>query len=538
MKKKVKVPFIQKLVSVAYRRIEKEFDSSEKKQMYEQVASKVNQIDSRISVQNIIERLDDGGKFYLARYNKTDKAKEAGSYFPADNVLFVWNVISPRIVFHECMHKLQRQKERLLSDKFTAFKEGAVEYTTEQAYSDGSSRLQSIGNTDVQLNFSEDTKYPIEVAIVSQMNQILGQNRVVTSVLNGDFQWQEDFKNTYGKELFNQVSAILSVLHKKSDFQQEDKTLDQIKTVQYHLLTNCFDQKLQTCVTEKDYLCYLAELQQFQPFLIGIKGDKTYEYYQKTVYEQIEEKFKTKGYSMNKIKDYSYKPAEYNPLITEEKQRKQGKHHLMGIARDMVENDQEIQLKNYTRKMDRNHLGYDILQRDGKLISCCIWNGKGWSIGNNPQKQTNSDLRNQLKLTPSQTLYSVNQVYIIEEENGDVSILDTSRETNKKYENFEEIDLTISSYAVNTQLPIYLKREKADKKERERLQKKEAKKHKGKLLLPESTISHQEERKQFKESMKIEHFNQDIVFDHEKNKQIEKQSSEVEESLNGFEEEL
>lgn len=510
-KREKKIGIISKLINPELRKIKSILTENEKQEIYERIVQKAKEILPDMDPKEIYDKLNDSGNIVIGNvYQKNTGFGGVKAYYnAASNLLFLHSKEPDRSQFHECMHKLQRKINNTILDKKypIGLNEGAVEYTTERAYGDGTSGYLSIGNYDVRINFSADTIYEIEVAMINQINQILGNDRVIKSVLNGNIQWTEDFKKEYGEERFKDISKLVNQLHKKANTQKDTKTIEQIQKCQEILLT-CYDEKLKSCITEQDFINYLQDLQEFQTCQIGIEGDRTYEFYQKTMFEKIKEIFISKGYSMNKLNNYIYAEPKYNPTMTIQKQLKGQELDMIGIARDCVDTEQMHQLSEYTRKMDPNNLGYDLIQRDGKLISCRIWKEKAWQIYEKPTVVGNKLLKSKFNISESQTLYQINEnVFIVENSDGNVELYDLNKSTTQKIDNFEQIDIGIPEQVFNSRIEKFIKSEKRDRRIQERANRKMLKDNKPIAMLPEGNSEVQiDESKRFRESMRRENF--------------------------------
>lgn len=512
-KREKKIGIIDKIINPQLRKV-RILSEIEKKEIYDNVVQKAKELVPDINEEEIYNRLNDSGNIVIGKENnKSISISSSRAYYiEASNLIFLYSKNSKRTIFHESMHKLQRKiNKKLVSIKYPiGINEGAVEYTAERAYGDGTSRFLYVGNYDLRMNFSEDAIYEIEVAIISQINQILGNDRVIKSVLNGDISWTEEFKKEYGENNFYNVCKLVNKLHHKSMTQRDVKTIKQIQECQ-NILLKCYDEKFKYCITEQDYLNYLQDLQKFQTCQIGIEGDKSYEYYQKTMFEKIKEIFISKGYSINKLNNYIYKEPEYNPTMTVEKQVKGLEIDILGIARDCAVTDKIHELSEYTRKMDPNNLGYDIIQRDGKLISCRVWKEKSWQSCYNPIVIEDKTIKNKFNMEENQVLYKIDEnIFIVGNADGDVKLYDINGSQTKKVEGFKQIDIGITPEFYRDKIEKYVKNEKKEI----RLEKKNNKKMlKGKekiAMLPEAHTEAQidkiDEVKRFKESLHKENY--------------------------------
>lgn len=546
-KQEMKISFLEKLLFPELRKLKRLFSEEEKREFYNTIAKKVKNIVPEIDESDVFDRLNDFGNIVLGNYENDIKQEKTGfigtrAYYNASlNFIYTYETKVNRIIFHECMHKLQRRinKKMVQKDYPEGINEGAVELTTEMAYGDGTSSFISIGNYSVKSNLSEDTAYEIEAAMVSQINQILGHNSIVKSVVEGDIQWIKEFKQEYGNELFNKIVKIIDKLHHKSNTQNSEKTIRQIKECQ-NLLLSCYDKKLEKCITEQDFLEFLNDLQQFQTCQLGIEGDKSYEFYQKSIFDKIKEIFISRGYSMNQLKNYVYTEPKYKPTMSVEKQLKGNELDMFGIARDCVDTNQFHSLSEYTRKMDANHLGYDVLQRDGRLISCRIWREKNWSICQNPQVINDSTLRNRFNVTEGQNLYMINvDVFIVEDSNGNIRLYDVDKDSMVEADEFQKIDIGISESKFDRKIEGYIKSEKKDRELRDKQNKKILKKNKGLVMLPEGQekATNKDEAKKFKDSIKQENFISQFSEVDQKNYELKKETYLPEKESNANKEE-
>lgn len=513
-KQEKKIGIIAKLITPELRKIKSILTKNERQEIYKKLVQKAKEILPDIDTKELYDKLNDSGNIIIGNLDRRKNYQTFDAFYSAEyNYIFIYSKIDERTIFHEAMHKLQRKINKKLFDKKypSGINEGAVEYTTERAYEDGSSSYRSIGHYDVKMNFSDNTSYDIEVAMINQINQILGNDKVIKSVLNGDIQWAEDFIDEYGEERFNAISKLINQLHKKAFTQKDTKTIEQILKCQEILLT-CYDEKFKNCITEQDYINYLQDLQKFQTCQIGIEDDKTYEYYQKTMFEKIKEIFISKGYSINKLNNYIYTEPKYKPTMTVAKQLKGKEIDMLGIARDCVDTGQNHELSEYTRKMDPNNLGYDLIQRNGKLISCRTWwREKAWQICEKPIVITDEAQRRKFNISDNQTLYRIikinEKIYIVENPDGSVILYDFKEEPIKKVDGFEQIDIGIPEEIFNKKIKRYIKQEKEYRKEQERNKKKRLKDKKNIEMLPEGNPEKQiDESKKFRESMKKDKF--------------------------------
>ena len=166
--------------------------------------------------------------------------------------------------------------------------------------------------------------------------------------------------------------------------------------------------------------------------------------------------------------------------MTDAKQLKGKEIDMQGIARDCVDTNQSHKLSEYTRKMDPNNLGYDLIQRNGKLISCRTWwREKSWQICEKPIVITDEEQRRKFNLSDNQTLYRIikinEKICIVENPDGSVILYDFKEEPIKKVDGFEQIDIGIPEEVFNKKIKRYIKLEKEYRKEQERNKKKRLK---------------------------------------------------------------
>ena len=202
-KKKKKIGIIAKLITPELRKIKSILTKNKRQEIYKKLVQKAKEILPDIDTKELYDKLNDSGNIIIGNLDRRKNYQTLDAFYSAEyNYIFIYSKIDERTIFHEAMHKLQRKINKKIFDKKypSGINEGAVEYTTERAYGDGSSSYRSIGHYDVKMNFSDETTYEIEVAMINQINQILGNDKVIKSVLNGDIKWAEDFIEEYGEE--------------------------------------------------------------------------------------------------------------------------------------------------------------------------------------------------------------------------------------------------------------------------------------------------------------------------------------------------
>ncbi len=351
----------------------KKLTQGQKVYLVDEQIDKLSELNCNISKDELQERL----KHVTACKAEWDSAKKemAAFYHPGTNAMYfnennikTNEISSKRTRLHETIHAITGPAAVLgyYFDK-TGFIEGGTENIVEKLYGNKLSRFYS---KNLQFNFSKNTGYIYNVALIRQMEYILKKD-ADESILRGDNKFFKEFSEKYGKDLFRFIK------HRSNRLVAPEKLKDDesyFKETQDTILKKVFYKEFAKIKNIEDAKNYFERLQGFELVRGNFKNDNTFKKFYESRLKVAKMILSKRGYDVQVLDETcSYKESEFYPFQTKEQEYSKTQRFLInGISKEMAE-DKEIssekikEYKFFSARKGNDY--YYLLTRNGHPIS-------------------------------------------------------------------------------------------------------------------------------------------------------------------------
>lgn len=251
-----------------------------------------------------------------------------------------------RTRFHEFIHGVTGIKN--LNRFMIGFIEGETENLVESFMGDNTScggKGYSTG-LDFAFNFSMDSAYMMPVAIIQQIEHILGK-KSYSSIINGDRTFEKEFANKYGKSLLIFMAHRTRRLLRKDG---ESVIYSYFKKTQDILMKKTFDKDYEQIESIEDAKTYLNKLRGFETVrarvFINKEEDSTFHDYYDEKFRKIIQKLKSKGIQEDEVvkclEEYRYERQEFKSAYTKEREQKEKKNIIYNFALNQFNDNKKI----------------------------------------------------------------------------------------------------------------------------------------------------------------------------------------------------
>ena len=300
-------------------------DKNIKLKIVEKLARKISEY-SKIDYSEIFAKLIKGD---IKKIEHTRLAGARGIYCPSSDTVYLdddsintllGDEINNLTAAHEFIHKLQFRNGLLFfqGKEIRGVIEGATEYITQEVFGikKASKKEKLFYGKEVLFNQKESGYFEI-VAIMKQLDIILGNNLISNFALTGNKKALKEFQNIYGKELFEKIRKGTNKLLKINGKEK----VDLLQCLQNEILYECYNKKFTKISNAKEGIALLKELKKLELARGQIEGDNSFKNYYIQKYNEIIEYAKREGFSekdIEDIEDLKYKKPEFYKIHTEE----------------------------------------------------------------------------------------------------------------------------------------------------------------------------------------------------------------------------
>ena len=212
-------------------------------------------------------------------------------------------------LFHEIVHKISWIRSGRKGNKLNnVSNEGGVNIVTNESLKTSDGKMLYFGKyLAMHPNIVNDTYLTYEL-FMSQLNQIVGDEELPRSILNGNNNFDKKCEKIFGKEKYDKLISKIRNIHTKNDFYWREyenqgdkfKTLEKelsekVEDTQNQILTYSFDVLSQDIKDKQEAEEFLSRLVSFANYRIrSLNGKKTedvffVDYYKKKK-KELEEK--------------------------------------------------------------------------------------------------------------------------------------------------------------------------------------------------------------------------------------------------------
>lgn len=278
----------------------------------------------------------------------------------------------------------------------------------------------------ITFNMSKKVLNKYQVAIVSQMEFLVGNNQLEKMILTGSKDFIATFCIKYGVQTYIYLREKIAI--------RKDIKIGDFFDAQKVLTENCFDTKFKVATTLKDKFKILKELKEFEKFTVRANDNNFFEEYYTRKYEELLEKYKKHKYSTKELEELKYTPYEF---YKQEKETKEKVETLdsIALARELKQNNGEkFDIKEYfSVKANLKPAGKNMLLHmvsyKGKLISGYYAYPEIGVVRNIPYKNIKEKtgkkrFYKKLQVDKKMKIYKVNDYYITLSEDNTINIYD------------------------------------------------------------------------------------------------------------------
>lgn len=319
-----------------------------------------------------IEYLKSEGRLFLVDYIRNHQGEH---YTLTHDVSTKWNIENGKIdktMFHELIHKLTFLKGIITQDDFqenAPYYEGATELVTQNAFGiQEASRLIKKGDVSYTVNLSGDVVYSEQVALLRQIDLLLGGDFVEQCILQDKKALENEMAKQFGEHTYTMFfEKMADTMNNRSDSKSISDAIDMLQTL---ILENCCTIKFFGLRTEQESLEFMAMLQQLgQMRLTTPKNLQEFKEKYNGFYKLAQIRFKNKGYDLSKLKQYeNFEYIEYprQDNSREDDQKKKEEIYNRRKIDLMFENSQCLSNISFISEDNRHllHLSDKILSKE------------------------------------------------------------------------------------------------------------------------------------------------------------------------------
>lgn len=176
------------------------------------------------------------------------------------------------------------------------------------------------GYRSIRYNFNLNSPYHAEVALLRQIEHAVGYS-ADADILKGTTQILDDFRKTYGKDVFRYVKHVGNQITRNSN---HGKGLcEKMITAQNLILERVFNKDFPKELTLENAHEYMKRLKEMEQHRAKISGDNFYEEFYTDKYKVVKAMLLQQGYEASQIEEMisEYKPMQFYPTRKENKLR-------------------------------------------------------------------------------------------------------------------------------------------------------------------------------------------------------------------------
>lgn len=342
--------------------VARQLDLSTQNQMVYELIIKLNSLLSEgytFNINEVVRRMQDG---FIYKNSTLEHAFFNGYYDIQNNVIIIkdnyvenrYLNLSKRVIAHEFIHRSSGREYITNNSKMQGLIEGQTENLVEHFYGNKTSTIINtykqdgslISAKEVRVNVSNETAYPLNVALVQQMEFILGETSY-KSILEGTGDFENHFATKYGLPLLitmkarsckhtNKLNKIVETLINQdgeSSVSLSKIDYDEItffQETQNILLYKAFNHDFSKIKTDVDAKKFLTKLRAFEPYRARISRismgktveDNSFEYYYNEMFTKTNDLLEKLGYKhleiYNAIGELFYQSQPNYPQVPEE----------------------------------------------------------------------------------------------------------------------------------------------------------------------------------------------------------------------------
>lgn len=258
-----------------------------------------------------------------------------------------------RIVIHECIHKIQNLSDRYEGINIRGIYEGATELIARRA---AGYRPKSMSAENYKCNVPLDA-YPLEVAIMAQIEVIFGKRIFEAFTLKGDTVLLKHMVSIYGWKFFKQFANNLNSL--KCGIKRAQKCIE----MQDELMHVYFNREYHNIKDVNSAEKFLTKLRELDHIRIHKDGDETLRIYYEETLKRLKQRFP--GLDNEK---YEYQEVEFYPEIYLDEQIEHlDNYALYNLSVKNPDEFVKLDLNNYKRyRIIRGENIYEIITYKGQ----------------------------------------------------------------------------------------------------------------------------------------------------------------------------
>lgn len=240
--------------SAKIKRLRKLYSRSDEDKIYKKAIELLNKAFPNLVRLDEISILQKKGRVFLTEYDESahHRGEQYGKTADVSTEFPIFNGEIDLTMLHELIHKFTFVKGIITEEDFeknSAFYEGATELTAQKAFQ--GLKKESTMTSGYKVNLSGDVAYTNQVALLQQLDLLLGGDFVERSILVDKDALKNEMIAQFGEENYTFIwNRIADTRNATNDLKLIGEAIDD---VQRAIIENCLPQKLKTLKTKEDF---------------------------------------------------------------------------------------------------------------------------------------------------------------------------------------------------------------------------------------------------------------------------------------------
>lgn len=237
------------------KRIRKLYSRSQEERIYKKAIELLNETFPELVKLEDISILESRGRVFLTDYEESasHKGEQYGKTADVSTKFPIFGGNIDVTMLHELIHKYTFVKGIITEEDFeknSAFYEGATELSAQKAFNRGL-RKESTTDHGYRVNLSGDVAYTSQVALLNQLDILLGGDFVEASIFTDKNALKREMIAQFGEDNYTFIwNRIADTRNARNDM---SLIIDATDDVQRAIIENCLPQKLRTLKTKEEF---------------------------------------------------------------------------------------------------------------------------------------------------------------------------------------------------------------------------------------------------------------------------------------------
>lgn len=238
------------------KRIRKLYSRSQEDKIYKKAIELLNETFPSLVRLDEISVLQSKGRVFLTDYEEsaTHKGEQYGKTADVSTKFPIFGGNIDVTMLHELVHKFTFVKGIIVEEDFeknSAYYEGATELVAQKAFNKRKIRKESTNASGYKVNLPGDFAYIPQVALLEQLDLLLGGDFVEASVLADKDALKNEMIAQFGEDNYNFIwNRIADTRNAINDLKLIGEAIDDVQRV---IIENCLPQKLKSLKTKEEF---------------------------------------------------------------------------------------------------------------------------------------------------------------------------------------------------------------------------------------------------------------------------------------------